>query len=148
MYARTVANPVSRFVGEIPEALVDRRDLSEDDGIYGGGMYGSARGQKTYHFGDGSSDRTGGAGGGYSDRRRPFTEREQATVNKPLMENGVHLGGKPTFREGDRVHHATFGDGEILSVKAMGADVLYEIMFDTAGTKKLMATYAKLRRAD
>ena len=39
-----------------------------------------------------------------------------------------------------------FGEGEILSVKPMGADTLYEIAFDTAGTKKLMATYARLTK--
>jgi hypothetical protein len=30
----------------------------------------------------------------------------------------------------------------------MGADKLIEVMFDTAGTKKLMGTYAKLKKVD
>lgn len=47
---------------------------------------------------------------------------------------------------GDRVSHYNFGEGEIISVKPMGADIMYEIIFDTAGTKKLMATYAKLKK--
>ena len=47
---------------------------------------------------------------------------------------------------GDRVKHLTFGSGTVLSVREMGADVLYEIAFDTVGTKKLMATYAKLKK--
>ena len=50
------------------------------------------------------------------------------------------------FQPGDRVKHITFGTGEILSVKPMGADILYEIIFDKVGTKKLMATYAKLTK--
>ncbi len=50
------------------------------------------------------------------------------------------------FEVGDRVKHYNFGEGEIISVKPMGADVMYEIIFDTVGTKKLMATYAKLRK--
>ena len=50
------------------------------------------------------------------------------------------------FAPGDIVRHMTFGRGEILSVKQMGADVLYEIVFDNVGTKKLMATYAKLKK--
>ncbi len=144
MYARTMANPVSRFVGEIPDELVDRKDLDEGGGMYGGGMYGSPYGQKTYHFGDDA----GSGGYGASRRKQQFVEAEQATVNKPLMENGTHLGAKPVFSEGDRVVHPTFGRGEVLSVRKMGADTLYEIMFDSVGTKKLMATYAKLRRAD
>jgi hypothetical protein len=28
----------------------------------------------------------------------------------------------------------------------MGGDVLYEVVFETAGTKKLMGTYAKLKK--
>ena len=40
----------------------------------------------------------------------------------------------------------TFGEGEVLSVRPMGADTLYEVMFDKVGTKKLMATYAKLQK--
>ncbi len=51
------------------------------------------------------------------------------------------------FEPGDRVKHYNFGEGEVLSAKQMGADVMYEIMFDDVGTKKLMATYAKLKRA-
>jgi hypothetical protein len=51
-----------------------------------------------------------------------------------------------TFRTGDRVKHMAFGEGTVLSAKAMGADILYEIAFDKVGTKKLMATYAKLTK--
>ena len=51
-----------------------------------------------------------------------------------------------TFAAGDRVSHLTFGDGTVLSVREMGSDALYEIAFDGCGTKKLMATYAKLRK--
>ena len=50
------------------------------------------------------------------------------------------------FASGDRVRHATFGEGMVLSVKDMGGDLLYEVMFDTVGTKKMMASYAKLRK--
>ncbi len=52
------------------------------------------------------------------------------------------------FSEGQRVTHATFGDGTVISVKKMGADTLYEVMFDTVGTKKLMASFARLKRAE
>ncbi len=47
---------------------------------------------------------------------------------------------------GDRVKHPTFGEGDIISTTPMGADVMYEIIFDSVGTKKLMATYAKLKK--
>ena len=49
---------------------------------------------------------------------------------------------------GTRVKHTMFGEGEIVSAKDMGGDVLYEVRFDTAGTKKLMATFAKLTKIE
>ena len=42
------------------------------------------------------------------------------------------------------VAHKVFGEGLILSVKPMGGDTLLEVAFNTVGTKKLMAAYAKL----
>ncbi len=46
---------------------------------------------------------------------------------------------------GTRVTHALFGNGTILTAKPAGGDILYEIAFDSGETKRLMATYAKLR---
>ncbi|MBO4283477.1 MAG: hypothetical protein J5958_02535, partial [Clostridia bacterium] len=51
-----------------------------------------------------------------------------------------------TFAVGARVHSAIFGDGTVLSVTPMGGDAIYEVVFDTVGTKKLMATHARLTR--
>ena len=42
------------------------------------------------------------------------------------------------------VSHKTFGQGMIISAKPMGNDCLLEIAFDSVGTKKLMAGFAKL----
>ena len=50
------------------------------------------------------------------------------------------------FSAGERVVHPAFGEGTVLSAREMGTDVLYEIAFDDSGIKKLMATYAKLKK--
>ena len=47
------------------------------------------------------------------------------------------------YNIGDRVNHASFGDGTVIGVTPMSADFMYEIAFDNAGTKKLMATYTQ-----
>ena len=44
-----------------------------------------------------------------------------------------------------RVSHGTFGEGLILKVTPMGNDAMLERAFDSVGTKKLMAGYAKLK---
>ncbi|MBQ8567047.1 MAG: UvrD-helicase domain-containing protein [Clostridia bacterium] len=54
---------------------------------------------------------------------------------KPRVEN--------VYEAGDRISHATFGEGIILSVTSTNSDHLYEIAFDRVGTKKLMASYAQ-----
>ena len=48
------------------------------------------------------------------------------------------------FSIGMRIEHKTFGQGMITKVSPMGNDAMLEIAFDTVGTKKIMAGYAKL----
>ena len=54
--------------------------------------------------------------------------------------------GLQKFSVGERVSHPAFGEGTVLSILDLAADVMYEIAFDDCGTKKLMATYAKLKK--
>ena len=51
-----------------------------------------------------------------------------------------------TYLPGDRVSHRTFGSGTVQKCTPMGNDMLLEIMFDTAGVKKLMANFAGLQK--
>ncbi len=64
----------------------------------------------------------------------------------PKTARGAESFGVTKFPVGTRVSHAMFGEGEILSSRDMGGDVLYEVKFDTGVTKKLMATFAKLKK--
>ena len=47
---------------------------------------------------------------------------------------------------GERVNHRVFGVGTILTITPMGGDHLVEVAFDKVGTKRIMATFAKLER--
>ncbi|MBP0968351.1 MAG: UvrD-helicase domain-containing protein, partial [Oscillospiraceae bacterium] len=51
-----------------------------------------------------------------------------------------------SFAPGDRVRSFVHGEGTVLSVSPMGGDSLLEIAFDQAGTKKIMAKYARIRK--
>ncbi len=169
LYGQTQANPLSRFVTEIPEQYTKREENNfggamYGNATYGNGMYGGFGGVKTYY----SESRGGyipqnprtqqGANGqtnSYGQQRSAGTSAYTRKVNERPSVGGESTIGKPiftpkpqsekiTFKPGDRVNHQTFGEGEILSARSMGADTLYEVMFDKVGTKKLMATYAKL----
>ena len=50
------------------------------------------------------------------------------------------------FSVGDRVRHKVFGGGTVLAASPMAGDTMLEIAFDTKGTKKLMANFAKLTK--
>lgn len=51
-----------------------------------------------------------------------------------------------SYRVGDAVGHKLFGTGVVLSAQPMGNDTLLEIAFEKAGTKKLMANFARLTK--
>ena len=50
------------------------------------------------------------------------------------------------FSVGERVKHNIFGEGTVLSVKKISNDAMLEIAFDSVGTKKLMANFAKITK--
>ena len=121
LYGRTTANPVSRFVEEIPTELI------VEDAPYTP-VYD--RKPKTYFHADDDAPSFGASDGGFTLMKQPLRSAEKAGI----------------LREGDRVRHMTFGEGEILSARPMGSDVLYEVVFDKVGTKKLMGNYARLKK--
>ncbi len=142
LYGRTSHNPISRFVTEIPASLIyrDAPPARRNDGYSSYGSYGSY-GQNQHstvrtYYSDSTANKNRDVLGGVGDK---------TTIGKTFT-TPVKKASAALFAEGDRVSHITFGEGEILSVKPMGADVLYEISFDKVGTKKLMATYAKLKK--
>lgn len=50
------------------------------------------------------------------------------------------------YGEGDRVRHRKFGDGTVTSVVKGGKDFEVTVDFDTAGTKKVFASFARLSK--
>ena len=119
LYGRTQYNPISRFVTEIPEEYV----INE--------------GQRAE-----ATTRAGASNKVYF--KAPAAPRHDTVT---ITRRPTPPAGETTlFESGDRVVHPIFGQGEVLSSKKMGADTLYEVMFDTVGTKKLMASFAKMKK--
>ena len=50
------------------------------------------------------------------------------------------------FHVGERVRHATFGDGTVLAITKMANDAMLEVGFDQVGTKRLMASHPKIKK--
>lgn len=66
----------------------------------------------------------------------PFAKRKPSAPKTAPATNVYHIG--------DVVLHNAFGKGMIISTTAMGNDTLLEIAFDSVGTKKVMANFAKI----
>ena len=67
-------------------------------------------------------------------------EDDKITIRK--VENSSNI----LYHVGDKVEHAAFGTGIILSIQPIGNDNLLEIEFSRVGTKKLFAKFARLER--
>lgn len=50
------------------------------------------------------------------------------------------------YAVGDRVRHIKFGDGEVMAIVEGGRDFEVTVDFDKAGTKKMFASFAKLKK--
>jgi DNA helicase-2/ATP-dependent DNA helicase PcrA len=123
IYGRTQYNQPSRFLAEIPDEVVER--------------------EVTPKAAEKPDEEKQNAG----PRSRKNAISKEFFRKSSLADGVGRTTGYDRFESGDEVEHLTFGHGTILTVREMGADLLYEIAFDNCGTKKLMATYAKLRRA-
>ena len=119
LFGKTSYNPVSRFIKEIPDELAIKDRPA-----------GESRRINSLPFDSGDS--------------KPHYEK--ITISRNIASKPPVMAKKEVFAEGDVVEHMTFGRGEILSVKVLGADTLYEIAFEKVGTKKLMASFAKLKK--
>ena len=55
-------------------------------------------------------------------------------------------GSSLEYAVGDRVRHIKFGDGEVTAIVEGGRDFEVTVDFDKVGTKKMFATFAKLKK--
>ncbi len=150
LYGQTNRNAPSRFIGDIPTALVEELDRRTTP-TYDFGGFGSGYGGARY----------GGGFGGYAGGQKEHTytatsaasrshEAFRPTGARPSgSRSTVAAAAKPSavcrWKVGDRVEHASFGTGVITAMTPMAGDMLLVIQFDKVGQKKLMANYAKLK---
>lgn len=77
-------------------------------------------------------------------RQQPFQSyaaskgTKQFTVTK---EKGLD------YTVGDRVRHMKFGEGTVMDITEGGRDYEVTVEFDTAGIKKMFASFARLKKA-
>lgn len=145
VHGETQYNPMSRFVKEIPRELLDtgnKKFTQETEMPAQQNTY--ARAREAFR-----AQAFGGAFGG-------MTPAKNQGVGKPLtgsqalasLQKGSQLAaggnGPLGYETGDRVRHVKFGEGTVTDIKEGGRDHEVTIEFDSVGTRKMFAKFAKL----
>ncbi len=122
LFGKTSLNRPSRFAMEIPISCVDKKsDLIS---------------RTTTFTSIGSGNNNSGRSSYLSSNSFGKSSASTSAQSSPMQ----------SFSVGDRVKSKVFGEGTVLSCQKMGNDMLLEIAFDSVGTKKLMAKFAKLSK--
>lgn len=165
IFGSTSYNPISRFVKEIPEELLEgyeeaispKKQEFNDSGYKW--EYGFGRNEskvRTYNVdsykvpvgagakGIGNAfDGNSSATGKISENNNSYTFRTAESFLNSLnnKSNNVDV---TKYEAGQRVYHKKFGEGIINKVEPEGDDMKVDISFDKSGSKRLMAKYAGL----
>lgn len=134
LYGQTSRNMPSRFLREIPSSVIDDQSVvaRRSTGFTSAhsGFSSGARGGSSYT----SSSKIGSA------RQSSNSAHKFGQAGNAAQKSNVD------YKVGDTVRHKSFGTGTILTITPMGGDMLLEVAFDKAGTKKMMANYARLEK--
>ena len=134
LYGQTSRNMPSRFLREIPSSVIDDQSVvaRRSTGFTSApsGFSSGARGGSSYT----SSSKIG------------YARQSSNSAHKFGQAGNAAQKSNVDYKVGDTVSHKSFGTGTILTITPMGGDMLLEVAFDKAGTKKMMANYARLEK--
>lgn len=133
-YGSVQANPVSRFVGEIPQEHVKAIGVGSA-GFSGVGW--AKRGDRHGTFGSGRGSEV--YGGNVFGSRTRSTGGAPAPRTAPIQKDPARASA--SFAVGDQVSHKTFGPGVVLAVQGDTIEVKFT---RTNKTKKLMKDFAPI----
>lgn len=134
LYGQTSRNMPSRFLREIPSSIID------DQSVVARRSTGFTTPRTAYanasrnELGHSSHNKIG------SYTQSSSSAHKFGQAGNAAQKNNID------FKVGDTVCHKSFGTGTVLTVTPMGGDMLLEVAFDKAGTKKMMANYARLEK--
>lgn len=122
----TQFNAVSRFVKEIPSELLE------------GEVFQAAKREESTALPFKSS---------FQKAKKAFRAPVYTPVsNQRSFSSSNTAAGSLDYTIGDRVRHVKFGDGEVTAIVEGGRDFEITVDFDKAGTKKMFASFAKLKK--
>ena len=115
-------------------------------GAYGSGS-GSSFGAGAGSFGANSYGLQGMVSVGYLAKSGAGAARKKgAGIPKSLVQTGIQKLETLDYAVGDRVKHIKFGEGTVEAIEDGKKDYTVTVNFDTAGQKKMLASFAKLKK--
>lgn len=134
LYGQTSRNMPSRFLREIPSSVID------DQSVVARRSTGFTTPRTAYA--NASRNKLGHS----SHNKIGSYTQSSSSAHKFGQAGNAAQKNNIDFKVGDTVCHKSFGTGTVLTVTPMGGDMLLEVAFDKAGTKKMMANYARLEK--
>lgn len=134
LYGQTSRNMPSRFLREIPSSVID------DQSVVARRSTGFTTPRTAYA--NASRNELGHS----SHKKIGSYTQSSSSAHKFGQAGNAAQKNNIDFKVGDTVCHKSFGTGTVLTVTPMGGDMLLEVAFDKAGTKKMMANYARLEK--
>ena len=145
---QTQYGKVSRFVREIPPELLSGKiyePKTKEEPIEQSTFQKARKAFRTVpSYGGSGYGKEVGEGYGSTFRSSKATKPVYTKVEN--QRDFGSAGGTLSYQVGDRVRHIKFGDGEVMAIVSGGRDYEVTVDFDKAGTKKMFASFAKLKK--
>lgn len=145
---QTQYGKVSRFVREIPPELLSGKiyePKTKEDPIEQSTFQKARKAFRTVpSYGGSGYGKEVGEGYGSTFRSSKATKPVYTKVEN--QRDFGSAGGALSYQVGDRVRHIKFGDGEVMAIVSGGRDYEVTVDFDKVGTKKMFASFAKLKK--
>ena len=145
---QTQYGKVSRFVREIPPELLSGKiyePKTKEEPIEQSAFQKARKAFRTVpSYGGSGYGKEVGEGYGSTFRSSKATKPVYTKVEN--QRDFGSAGGALSYQVGDRVRHIKFGDGKVMAIVSGGRDYEVTVDFDKAGTKKMFASFAKLKK--
>lgn len=81
-------------------------------------------------------------------RKPDDLQRLWRLLQTPSAKSSSSAGNSQTlsYSEGDRVRHMRFGEGSVQKITPSGADFEVTVAFDNGNTRKMLSSFAKLKK--
>ena len=145
---QTQYGKVSRFVREIPTELLSGKIYEpkpKEESIEQSAFQKARKAFRTVpSYGGSGYGKEVGEGYGSTFHSSKATKPVYTKVEN--QRDFGSAGGTLSYQVGDRVRHIKFGDGEVMAIVSGGRDYEVTVDFDKVGTKKMFASFAKLKK--